>query len=78
VRFLRFGSSSLEVEVFAYISASDFNEFLEIQERLLLRIMNCIESTGVQMAFPFQAIMAVASTSHVASEHTLTNQLPKG
>jgi MscS family membrane protein len=56
VRFLRFGASSLDVEVFAYISARDWSHFLEIQEFLLLRIMKCTESAGVQIALPSQAI----------------------
>ena len=41
VNFLRFGPSSLDVEVFAYVLAVDWNQFLEIQERLLLRIIEC-------------------------------------
>ena len=40
VRFLRFGPSSLDVEIFAYVLADDWNQFLEIQETLLLRIMD--------------------------------------
>jgi MscS family membrane protein len=64
VRFLRFGPSSLDVEVFAYVLASDWNQFLEIQETLLLRIMECIESAGVQVALPSQIIfMSAASAS---------------
>jgi MscS family membrane protein len=64
VRFLRFGLSSLDVEVFAYVLAHDWNQFLEIQEGLLLRIMACIESAGVQIALPSQAIfVTTASTS---------------
>jgi MscS family membrane protein len=63
-RLLRFGPSSLDVEVFAYVWASDWNKFLEIQETLLLRIMDCIESAGVQIALPSQTIfMAAASAS---------------
>jgi MscS family membrane protein len=34
VRFLDFGSSSLDVEVFAYVLARDWNQLLEIQEKL--------------------------------------------
>jgi MscS family membrane protein len=67
VRFLRFGPSSLDVEVFAYVSARDWNQFLEIQESLLLRIMDCIESSGVQFAIPPQTFLAAASTSNEAS-----------
>jgi MscS family membrane protein len=64
VRFVRFGLSSLDVEAFAYVLARDWNQFLEIQEGLLLRIMAFIESAGVQIALPSQAIfVATASTS---------------
>ena len=63
VRFFRFGLSSLDVEVFAYFLARDWNHFLEIQEAVLLRIMECIEAAGVQSALPSQAIfVATAST----------------
>jgi MscS family membrane protein len=63
VRFLRFGASSLDVEVSAYISARDWNHFLEIQEALLLRIMRCTESAGVQIALPSQAIVVAAASA---------------
>jgi len=54
VRFLSFGSSSLDVEVFAYISAGDFSDFLAIQEELLLRMMDAIQAAGTRMALPSQ------------------------
>jgi len=62
VRFLSFGPSSLDVEVFAYILANDWNQFLEIQEALLLQIMGCVEAAGVQIALPSQTIF-IASAS---------------
>jgi MscS family membrane protein len=60
VRFLGFGSSSLDVEVFAYISAVDFADFLAIQEELLLRFMDAIQAAGTRIALPSQ-------TTYVAS-----------
>ena len=71
VRFLRFGPSSLDVDVFAYVRARDWNQFLEIQESLLLRIIDCIESSGVQFALPQQTIVAAASASNGAIERAL-------
>jgi len=62
VRFLRFNSSSLDVEVFAYISALDFNDFLEIQEKLLLRIMDAVQAAGTRMAFPSQTTYLVSDS----------------
>ena len=52
VHFTCFGSSSLDVEAYAYVSARDKAEFQEIQETLLLRIMECIDSTGGQLSTP--------------------------
>jgi MscS family membrane protein len=71
VRFLRFGPSSLDVDVFAYVLARDWNQFLEIQESLLLHIIDCIESIGVQFALPMQTIVTSASTSNSAMERAL-------
>jgi MscS family membrane protein len=63
VCFLSFGPSSLQVEAFAYVLTRDRSEFLEIQETLLLRIMECIESTGGQLSFPVQTVLVAASSS---------------
>ena len=60
VRFLGFGSSSLDVEVFAYIAVIDFADFLEVQEELLLRFMDAIQAAGTRIALPSQ-------TTYVAS-----------
>jgi len=73
VRFLRFGPSSLDVEIYAYVFARDWNQFLEIQERLLLRVMDCIGSSGVQFAFPPQTILSVAPTLSGAAERVSLN-----
>jgi MscS family membrane protein len=61
VRFLRIGSSSLEVEIFAYVWADDWNQFLGIQETLLLRILECVESSGVRFAFTLHTAVAAAT-----------------
>jgi MscS family membrane protein len=42
VRFVRFGASSFDVDIFAYVFACDWNHFLEIQEGLLLDITNIV------------------------------------
>jgi MscS family membrane protein len=56
VRFLRFAKSSLDIEVFAYVSARDWSHFLEIQQDLLLQIRGLIESAGLQVAFPSRIV----------------------
>jgi len=62
VRFLQIGTASLDVEVFAYISVVDYVEFLEIQEYLLLRIMDAVQSAGTRMAFPSQTTYVVSDS----------------
>jgi MscS family membrane protein len=56
VRLLRFGPSGLEVELFAYVRATEFDAFLSIQEDLLLRLMDIIESSGTALAYPSQTM----------------------
>lgn len=63
VHFLRFTQASFEVEVFAYVLSRNWKQFLEIQEGLLLRITQCFESIGVQIAFPLQAVLACDPTT---------------
>jgi MscS family membrane protein len=62
VRFVGFASSSLELEVLAYVLATDFAVFLGIQEDLLLRIMDIIEASGTSVAFPSQTTYLVEGT----------------
>jgi MscS family membrane protein len=63
VRFLRLGASSLDVEIFAYLYARDWNHFLEIQEDLLLRLMETIQQAGAEIAFPSQTTYLAAHPS---------------
>jgi MscS family membrane protein len=64
IRFVRFGGSSLDLEVFAYVLTSDYGRFLEVQEDLLLRIMDIIEASGTGVAFP-------SSTTYLARDSGL-------
>lgn len=56
VRLIRFAESSLELEVSAYVSARDWNHFLEIQEELLMRIREVIGSTGAEIGYPARTV----------------------
>jgi MscS family membrane protein len=56
VRFLRLGAFSLDIELYAYVYAQDWAAFLEIQEKLLLRVMEIIERAGTAIAFPSQTL----------------------
>lgn len=62
VRFVSFGAYSLDVEVFAYVTTADINEYLAVQEDLLLRIMDVVAASGTGFAFPSQTIYASSDT----------------
>ena len=56
VRFLRLGAFSLDIELFVYFFARDWNQFLEIQEGLLLQVMEIVHRAGTAIAFPSQTL----------------------
>jgi MscS family membrane protein len=61
VRFIRFGSSSLDIEVMAHVVVPTWNVFLERQEGLLFEIMHVVEGAGASIAFPSQTLYVSAS-----------------
>lgn len=54
VRFINIGQYSLDIEIFAYVTTSDFDEFLVVQEDLLLSILTAVEEAGTALAVPSQ------------------------
>ncbi len=56
VRFLRFGPFSLDIEVFAYVYARDWEAFLETQQALLFEVMDIVERSGAAIALPSQTL----------------------
>ena len=62
IRFVGFGSSSLDLEIFAYVLETASEVFLEIQEDLLLRVMGIIEASGSGLALPSQTTYVTRET----------------
>jgi len=56
VRFRRFGPSSLDVEVFAWILTTDYTAFTVIAEELNLAIMAVVERCGSSFAYPSSTV----------------------
>ncbi len=56
VRFTGFGEFSLNVGVRAYIRTTQYNEFLAIQEDILLRVMKLVKQAGTGFAFPSRTL----------------------
>jgi len=54
VRFLGYAAYSKDIEIFCYLKCREQNEFLAIQEDVLLRIEDIIKDAGSGFAFPSQ------------------------
>jgi small-conductance mechanosensitive channel len=52
VRFIGFGTHSIQIELFAYALTDVWSEFLEIREDVLLKVMGVVERSGTRMALP--------------------------
>jgi MscS family membrane protein len=60
VRFVGVGEYSLNVEIYAYIRTEDGDEFLKVQQELLLRILDAVAAAGTALALPTQASVQYA------------------
>jgi MscS family membrane protein len=52
IRFVGFGESSLDMELFCYVKTTDGVEFNAIREDVLLRIMEIVDGSGTSFASP--------------------------
>jgi MscS family membrane protein len=52
VRFVGVGPSSLDVEIAAYVKTANYDEFLAIQQDLLLAMLQAVERAGTALAVP--------------------------
>jgi MscS family membrane protein len=50
VCFTEFGDQSMELDVFTYVDAADFDKFQEIAEELNLRIIDIVREAGAEIA----------------------------
>jgi len=59
VRFQNFGASSLDILLYYFTKATDWDEYLEVRERINLGIMRIMEEMGLEIAFPTQTVHLV-------------------
>jgi MscS family membrane protein len=71
VNFLRLNAFSLDVDIFAYVFAHDWNDFLHIQEGLLFNIMDIVQQAGAEIAFPSQTMYLAAHRSDNLAQRVL-------
>lgn len=58
VRFHRVAAYSFDVEIFAYVLARNWDEFLQVQEQLLFGVTEAVERSGTALALPSQRTYA--------------------
>ena len=63
-RFAGFGASSLDVEVTAWVLATDFHEYTAIAEELNFAIARIVEQAGTSFAFPSQTLYLRRDSHH--------------
>lgn len=62
VRFEKFGASSLDIDVSAYLDTRDMAEFQKIRQDLLFEFLQVIERAGTSLALPASSVI-VANAS---------------
>lgn len=72
VRFINVGAYSLDVEVNAYATTSDYEEFLAVQQDLLLKMLQAVEMAGTGLAVPLQETVERPGGSANNSGHPAT------
>ena len=63
VRFFRLGASSLDIDISAYLSVPSWEDFLAVQEELLLDATELVERAGTRIALPSQTTYIRAAKS---------------
>ena len=56
VHFQKFGNSSLDFEVVYYVLSSDYNKYMDIQEKINFEIFSEFNKEGINFAFPTQTL----------------------
>jgi MscS family membrane protein len=56
IRFVGFGAHSLDLEIFAYVRTTDYDDFLAVREDVYLRIMDIVNASGTGFALPSRTL----------------------
>lgn len=55
--FAKYGDSSLDFEVVYYVLSADYNQYMDIQQRVNIDIYEKFEELGIEFAFPTRTIV---------------------
>jgi len=56
VRFIGYGASSLDIDMFCFIDTTDFNEFTAVREQMYLDFGEIFSRAGAEFAYPSQTV----------------------
>jgi MscS family membrane protein len=56
VNFDNFGPSSLDIFIYCFTVTTNWAEFLQAKQELMLKVMRAVEALGLSFAFPTQSI----------------------
>ncbi len=56
VNFNAFGPSSLDIFIYCFTVTTDWAEYLQVRQELLLKFMTAVQDLGLEFAFPSQTI----------------------
>jgi MscS family membrane protein len=68
VRFKELAASSLDIEIMAWFTTSDWAEFQAIRQDVLLSFMKVVESAGTSFAFPTRTVHLASAPASLARE----------
>ena len=73
-RFVGLRASSIDIEIFAYVTTSVWTEFLAVQEELLFQIVAIVENNGAKFALPSQTLYLERDASADEGETGLSHR----
>lgn len=56
IRFVGITANSKDLEIFAYLEAADYSGFLAVKEDIMLRMLDVVNRSGTDFAFPSQTV----------------------
>jgi small-conductance mechanosensitive channel len=54
--FFNYGSSSLNFEVVYFVESPEYNEYMDIQQTINLKVFETFEKKGISFAYPTQMV----------------------
>ena len=60
LRFTTITDYSLDLEVWAYVATSDYNEYLKVQSDLLLELLAAIRKHAIKLAIPISGSIDIS------------------